>query len=31
MQSTPKAGAADKKLSEKEVDEWLQVFRENKR
>ena len=31
MQSTPKSGNADKKLSEKEVDEWLQLFRENKR
>jgi predicted RNA-binding protein with PIN domain len=31
MQSTPKTGASDKKLSEKEVDDWLQLFRENKR
>lgn len=31
IQSTPKSGNADKKLSEKEVDEWLQLFRENKR
>lgn len=31
MQSTPKAGNTDKKLSEKEVDEWMQFFRENKR
>ena len=31
MQATPKSGSADKKLSEKEVDEWLQFFRENKR
>ncbi|MEK6750786.1 MAG: NYN domain-containing protein [Chloroflexota bacterium] len=31
MQATPKTGATDKKLSEKEVDEWLKLFRENKR
>ncbi len=31
LQSTPKSGAADKKLSEKEVDEWLQLFRDNRR
>ncbi|MFN8383981.1 MAG: NYN domain-containing protein [Anaerolineales bacterium] len=31
IQSTPKSGNADKKLSEKEVDEWLHFFRENKR
>ena len=31
IQSTPKTGAAEKKLSDKEVDEWLKLFRENKR
>lgn len=31
MRSTPGSGGVDKKLSEKEVDEWLQLFRENKR
>ncbi len=31
MQTTQKPGSADKKLSEREVDEWLQLFRDNKR
>lgn len=31
MQAAPKPGSADKKLSEKEVDDWLTIFRENKR
>ncbi len=31
IQSMPKSGNVDKKLSEKEVEEWLQLFRENKR
>jgi len=31
IQSAPKAVASEKKLSEKEVDEWIQFFRENKR
>ncbi|MBE0671703.1 MAG: NYN domain-containing protein [Anaerolineales bacterium] len=31
MQTTPKTKADDKKLSAQEVDEWLKLFRENKR
>lgn len=31
MRATPNTGASDKKLSEKEVDDWLRLFRENKR
>lgn len=30
VQSTPKAGGRDKKLSEKEVEEWLKLFRDSK-
>ena len=31
LQSIPTSKSADKKLSEKEVNEWLQLFRDNKR